>query len=255
MSKVEKRKMLSWDERRKILVPGNERETLFYAAKEFADLAIYYIQKKDRFTVALSGGSTPKKIYQKLLSEYAKKVDWKKVWLFFSDERALPPDDPNNNYHMAMQAGFSQLPIPKNQIFRMPAEKDIQKGAEEYEKVIEEYVGTDLFDLVMLGMGEDGHTASLFPETAALNISGKAVCANFVPHKDSWRMTLTFDCINNSSNIRLYVLGSSKEKMVEKVFHPAKDSPILPVERVGSLDTPVLWILDDLAAKALLTLP
>lgn len=243
---------LQWDERREIVVPGNKEETIAFAAEHFARLAKEKIQKQGKFTVALSGGSTPKAIYQRLSEHYKSKVDWSKVYLFWSDERCVPPTDPESNYHMAMSAGLEKLGIPKHHIFRMETEGDLAKKAEEYERIIEKHVGPDLFDLVMLGMGEDGHTASLFPDTDALRVQGKAVSVHFVPQKHSWRMTLTFDCINNSSHIVFYVLGKSKKEMVQRILKPPSKGPILPAELVGTNQQKALWILDLEASEGLL---
>ncbi len=235
---------LQWDERREILVPGNKEETISFAAEHFIQLAQEAIKEQGKFTVALSGGSTPKAIYQKLYEKYRSKIDWSKVYLFWSDERCVPPTDPESNYHMAMTAGLEKLAIPKHHIFRMETEGDLAKKPEEYERIIERHVGPDLFDLVMLGVGEDGHTASLFPETDALKVQGKAVAANFVPQKHSWRLPLTFDCINNSSHTVLYVLGKSKREIVQRILRPPHKGPILPAELVGTNQQKALWILD-----------
>jgi 6-phosphogluconolactonase len=242
----------TWDERRDVAVPGNKDQTIDFAVKHFLKIAQKAIESEGKFTVALSGGSTPKAIFEKLTHEHKSHIDWSKVWLFWSDERAALPTDPESNYHMAMEAGFKLMPIPKSQIFRMEAEGDLASKTASYEKAIEKYVGPDLFDLVMLGVGEDGHTASLFPGTEALKIQGKAVAANFVPQKNSWRMTLTFDCINNSSHIAVYAIGSSKKEIVKRILKPPTGAPILPAELIGSNETKALWVLDQDAALNLL---
>jgi len=152
---------------------------------------------------------------------------------------------------MAMDAGFSKIPIPKSHIFRMKAEKDIEKEAKNYEKLIQEKLGSSLFDLVMLGMGDDGHTASLFPETKGLNVKDRLVIANYVPQKNTWRMSVTFEAINQSQNICLYVLGENKAKMVHEIFSLEQEK--YPVQKVGSFSAPALWILDEKAASLLTT--
>ncbi|HSW73318.1 MAG TPA: 6-phosphogluconolactonase [Chlamydiales bacterium] len=241
----------NWDERRDIVILENKEKAISFSADQFLSIAKNAIQENDKFTVALSGGSTPKAIYEEVYAK-GKNLDWSKVWLFWSDERAVPPTDPDSNYRMAMDSCFGKLPIPKKQIFRMEAEGDIRKKAKEYEKIIETHVGPDLFDLVMLGMGEDGHTASLFPETEALTIQGEAVAPNFVPKKNSFRMTLTFDCINNSSHISFYVFGAAKKEMVKRILLPPPKAPILPSELVGTTQQKALWILDQAAAEDLM---
>lgn len=245
-------KIQNWDERRDLIILENKEKAIQFSIDEFLRIASIAIGENGKFTVALSGGSTPKAIYEGLYSKGKKALDWSKVWLFWSDERAVPPTDPESNFKMAMEAGFNKLPIPKSQIFRMEAEGKIKEKAQEYEKIIEAHVGPDLFDLVMLGMGEDGHTASLFPETEALKVQGQAVTANFVPQKNSWRMTLTFDCINNSSHIQFYVFGPSKKEMVKRILLPPSKAPILPAELVGTLEQKALWILDEGSAEDLL---
>lgn len=239
-----------WDEKRKIFLGKDEKEALAFAVHHFFQLAKQSIQKKGQFSVALSGGSTPKKIYS-LIAQRPKEIDWKKVFLFWSDERAVKPDHKDSNYKMAMDAGFSQLPIPSSHIFRMKAEANIEKEAENYQKAIEKILGEDLFDLVMLGMGEDGHTASLFPHTNGLNAKEKKVVANYVSQKDSWRMSLTLDAINQSQNIVIYVFGKSKAETVKKVFFTKEAQ--FPVQQVGTFLHPALWILDRQAADILTT--
>ena len=191
--------MLNWDTRRNVMIGGSYDQTLEYCAEQFIKICEESIEKFGSFTVALSGGSTPKALYT-LLSKppYSTRVDWSKVYLFWSDERAVEMDDDDSNYNMAMKAGFSKLSIPENHIYRMKAEKNIEAMAHEYEKLIETHLKGRGFDLVMLGMGEDGHTASLFPKTEGLHATQKRVIANFIPQKECWRMSLTFACINEA---------------------------------------------------------
>lgn len=237
----------SWDSRRDFAIVGSREETIDFAAGHWVHTAKRAILKRGRFAVALSGGSTPKAIYE-LLAEKAD-LDWSKVWLFWSDERAVSPDDPNSNYHMAMQS-FGKLPIPPSQIHRMIAEKEIEKNALDYEDKINRLLGKDLFDLVMLGIGEDGHTASLFPKTKALEEKKRLVVANHVPQKNTWRMTFTYPCINQSFNTTIYALGKSKELIVPKVLNAAIDSEY-PSSRIGIAGRKAAWILDTEAAKQL----
>lgn len=239
-----KNEIQSFDDRRDLVVAENAPE---FAAEHWLHTAVRSIQQNGRFAVALSGGSTPKAIYEKLIFA---KLDWSKVWLFWSDERAVPPTDPDSNYHMAMAAAFSKLPIPPNQIFRMKAEEDIEKSAKDYEETIRRHLDKHLFDLVMLGVGEDGHTASLFPNTSALSITDKLAAANYIPDKKTWRLTLTFPCINQSRHIAIYALGKSKQTIVPKVIDAPIDSPY-PASRLGALGHKALWILDPDSAKFL----
>lgn len=230
----------SWDARRDYIIPGNAKETIDFAVEHWIHSAERAIQQRGRFVVALSGGSTPKAIYENL--EKKAKLDWSKIWLFWSDERAVPPDHPESNYKMAMQS-FGKLPIPPNQIFRMIAETEIEKHALDYEEKIRHVIGKDLFDLVMLGVGEDGHTASLFPNTPGIAINNRLVIANYISEKKSWRMTLTFPCINQSFHSAIYAIGASKHLIVPQVLEAAIDSKF-PASRVGTSEKKSLWILD-----------
>jgi 6-phosphogluconolactonase len=237
----------SWDERRDYIVPGDTTQTLEFAAQHWIHSAQKAIQQRGRFIVALSGGSTPKAIYERLAKE---KLDWSKVWLFWSDERAVAPTHPDSNYKMALDAGFAKLPIPPSQIFRMQAETDIEKNARDYEEKIHHIAGKHLFDLVMLGVGEDGHIASLFPNSPALEVNNSLVAANYIAEKKTWRMTLTFSAINQSFHSTIYAIGPSKQIIIPKVLHAAIDSPY-PASRIGTPEHKSLWIFDYDAIKYL----
>ncbi|MBX9744323.1 MAG: 6-phosphogluconolactonase [Chlamydiales bacterium] len=241
--------LISWDERRDIVTCEDASETITFAADHWLNLARSAIAKSGRFAVALSGGSTPKAIFEKL-AKCPEALDWSKVWLFWSDERSISPEDPESNYHMAMTAGFSKLPISSKNIFRMKAENYIEKHALEYEEIIKKKLGKNLFDLVMLGIGEDGHTASLFPKTNALTVADRLVVANHIPQKNTWRMTFTFPCINQSNQSAIYALGSSKNQIVAQVLHAHLPSP-WPASFVGTPSHKTLWVLDHLASKDL----
>lgn len=239
------------DARRKIALPGDHDITLSFAADLWIQIANESIQDHGFFAVALSGGSTPKKIFQKLGS-MEERVDWSKVFLFWSDERSVPPTHPDSNYRMALEeGGLAKLPISKNQIFRMVAEEEIEANAKAYEDVILDKLGSHPFDLVMLGMGDDGHTASLFPHTEALTVTGRLVVPNFVPQKNAWRMTFTYECINRSLHICMYVTGAPKAEIVQKVLFGPFDSDTYPSQLIGTQTNPALWIVDTEAGKNL----
>lgn len=245
---IETIKPRSLDESKNLIVPGNYQKTLIFCVEHFIAISKQALSDHGFFAVALSGGGTPKAIFEKLCSSpYKEQMNWNNIHIFFSDERALPPDDPNSNFHMAMQAGFHKMPIPNEQIHRMEAEVDIEKNALKYEETIHRVLGKRPFDLIMLGMGEDGHTASLFPFTEGLKVTDRSCIANYVPQKKCWRMTLTFSCINQASNICIYVLGENKREMLAQVlFHPSQKT--LPVEQVGTSQSKALWIADEAAA-------
>jgi 6-phosphogluconolactonase len=238
-----------WDARREIAIPGDESQTIAYAVEHWIHTAKRAIQQRGRFAVALSGGSTPKAIY-KALSKITD-LDWSKVYLFWSDERAVPHTHPDSNYKMTLDTGLLDL-VPPTQIFPMPTD-NLEQNAISYEALIQSTLDKHLFDLVMLGVGEDGHTASLFPDTKALEAT-TLVAANHIPQKTpkfiSGRLTLTFPCINNSYQTAIYALGANKELIIPKVL----DAPILshyPASRLGTPEHKALWILDTSASKYL----
>lgn len=240
----------AFDQRRDLVLPGNKEETLTFCTEHWLYLARKSIQEHGYFAVALSGGGTPKAIFERLKKQSAA-LDWTKVLLFWSDERAVPPSDAESNYHMAMESGFEALPIPPQHIFRMPAEGNIEEGARYYENLIVKQLPDQQFDLVMLGMGEDGHVASLFPQTHGLHVEERAVIANYIPQKSCWRMTLTFSCINAARNIAVYVLGESKAEMLARVLSEPYEPDLLPAQRVGTATNKALWIADSAASKVL----
>lgn len=240
------------DEKSDIIIPGNEEATLLFCVDQFVDIANRCIEDQGYFSVALSGGSTPKAIYQRLSSPpFRDKINWDKVLVFWSDERSVKPTDSKSNYHMAMEAGLKSLPLRKENIFRMHAESEIEKHAADYEQQILKHIPSKRFDLVMLGMGDDGHTASLFPKTHGLHPQSQLVIANYVPQLDTWRMSLTFKCINSAKYINIYVLGSSKASMVHQVLTVDYEPDLYPVQAIGTPEHRALWILDEGAASKL----
>ena len=228
------------DDRRNIEVPGDKETTIVFAMCHWLKCAQDAIDNHGAFFVALSGGSTPKAIFE-ALSKKPDAIDWSRVHLFWSDERSVPPDDPESNYHMAMHSGLEKLPIKPENINRMVAETNTEQNAQEYENLIKQTLLNRPFDLIMLGMGDDGHTASLFPNTSALTVTDRLVVANPVPQKKTTRMTFTYPLINAATNIAIYVIGKTKAPMLEKVLAP--DSPY-PISQIGTAATPALIITD-----------
>lgn len=233
------------NERQEVATPGDANATIKFCVEHFLKCAQEAIQQRGQFIAALSGGSTPKAIYERLASPaYRDKIDWSKVLLFWSDERCVPADHPDSNFKMAMDSGFSTLPIPATNIFRMVGEGDHEEHAREYDALISEKIPEERFDLIMLGMGEDGHTASLFSKTHGLHTVKRNAIANFIPKFDTWRLTLTFECINAARHIAIYVLGANKVPMLKQVLNGPYDPDIFPIQRIGSPITPALWITD-----------
>ncbi len=232
-----------------LIVPGDHNTTLHYCADHFVTLCRDAIADHGFFAVALAGGSTPREIYEILCQPpCSTEIAWDKVHLFWSDERAALPTHPDSNYFMAMKAGFEKMPIPPHHIHRMVAEEEIQLNAQKYEHEIRTVLDEQAFDLVMLGMGEDGHTASLFPSTEGLHTTDRLVIANYIPSKKSWRMTLTFEALNDAWATVFYVFGAPKADMLAHVF---SSDPHLPCQKVGTPDHPALWIADEAAAGVL----
>lgn len=249
---IEKLQPRAWDERRDLIVPGDTATTLIFCVEHFVAVCKQALKDHGAFFVALSGGSTPKAIFEYLSSPpYDQMLEWNKIHFFWSDERAVPPDHSDSNYHMAMQAGLKKMPIPPSHIHRMHAEAKIEENATLYEQEITAILKGRPFDLVMLGMGEDGHTASLFPYTEALKAQHRLAIANYIPDKKAWRMTFTFDCINQASNIAIYVLGAAKKDTIATVLLSPPQFDRYPVQKVGTPNRRALWIVDAPAAELL----
>jgi len=219
-----------------------------FSCDYFLKVAKEAIEKRGQFSVALSGGSTPKALYNKL-TQYKDAIDWTKVLIFFSDERSVGPNDPDSNYHMAMTNGIGSLGIPTSQIFRMKAENDAKAGAEEYAGIIKNQIKDQAFDLILLGMGDDGHTASLFPGTKALDEISKLVVENEVPQKSTLRMTFTYPLISKARHIVFLVTGSAKAQMAQNVLSDKEKK--YPSARIFSEKHKVLWVLDETASTKL----
>lgn len=232
---------------KKLIIPGGFDSTIAFAAKHFVECAKEAIQDHGAFFVALSGGTTPKAIYNYLAKYYTHESLWKKTFLFWGDERAVAQTDNDSNYKMAMDAGLSTLCIPSENIFRMKAEDDIENQAKKYDDLLRRILPHSHFDLLMLGMGEDGHTASLFPSTKALNEKNAFVVANHIPQKKTWRMTLTFPVINKAHHIVFYVTGASKKHKLQEVFNNRSFED--PCSKVGTEASPALWVVDQDAGE------
>lgn len=244
--------------KRKILVVAHSEELSRVAAEEFVVHAETAVRKKGFFTVALSGGSTPKGLYRKLAGgPYREKIPWSKVHFFWGDERCVPPGHPDSNYHMARESLFNKVPIPEVNIYRMPAElEDHDRAAAEYEKTIRTFFHLAAgekpsFDLVLLGMGDDGHTASLFPRTSALEDRDHLVSANYIEKLSAWRLTLTVPVINRAAQILFLISGESKASVLREVLEGDFQPLRLPSQLIRPVHGRLLFIADRLAAGKL----
>lgn len=224
------------------------------AAEVVAQSAQEAASPNGMFTIALSGGSTPAVLYRTLAAPpFLDQVPWDRTQVFFSDERFVPPDSPDSNFHTAQETLLSRVPVPERFVHR-PATVDIDpaESAAIYEegirRVLEVPEGrAPAFDLILLGMGDDGHTASLFPGTEALNEVNSLVVSNFVPRLDMWRITFTYPLINAARRVMFLASGSNKAAMLAEVLGGAD----LPAARVQPNPGELVWVLDPEAAAQL----
>jgi 6-phosphogluconolactonase len=243
---------------REIKIVGDTDELNRAAADEFARCAQLSISARGRFCVALAGGSTPRGVYSLLADDQRnsdKPLSWEKIFVFFGDERHVPPDDPESNYRMAKESLLSKVPIPSENVFRVAAELDAGTAAAQYEEKLRAFFQTGpnewpQFDLIMLGIGPDGHTASLFPESAALNENSRMVVANWVEKFKTYRITFTFPVLNHAAEIIFLVSGENKAEILKHVLQgPQTDA--YPCQRVQPVNGRLLWLVDKAAAKLL----
>jgi 6-phosphogluconolactonase len=233
-------------------------DKLFHtAASQFVKLANDAVRAKGSFTVALSGGSTPRGLHSVLVNEFAGAVPWNRLFFFWGDERHVPPDDPESNYRMAYESLLSRLPVDPSKIFRVHSENpDANAAAIEYEQTISTaFALQDLaiprFDLILLGLGPDGHTASLFPRTAALQEHARLVIANRVEKLSTDRITFSLPLLNNAANVMFLVEGQAKASAVESVFDPKTDGRDFPAKLVNPRHGRLVWMLTEDAAGAI----
>ena len=214
------------------------------AANFIVDHAYKAVAERNEFRIALSGGNTPRPIYERL-AIIGRDLPWESIWITFGDERCVPPDDSQSNFRMAREALFIQAAIPENSIMRLRGEIDPQMAAQEYENQLDLLAaqrGEDIYrhDLILLGLGDDGHTASLFPGTAGLEERERRVIANFVPKFSSWRLTFTFPLINHARQICFLVNATKSAELIERIL---QGDPQLPVSRVEPTAGDVTWII------------
>jgi 6-phosphogluconolactonase len=228
------------------------------AAHEFVRCARAAVAARGRFTVALSGGSTPKPLYQRLTAEpFRSQVEWSRVEVFWGDERCVPPASTESNYRMAHEAMLAHLPIPKEQIHRMEAERtDRDAAARDYQAVLARAFGVSpdgeppALDLLLMGMGPEGHTASLFPHTTALEEMTRWVVVNFVPKLKAERMTMTRPILNRGREVLYLVAGADKAETLAEVLNGPANPMLLPAQLIQPTGQ-LVWFLERAAAARL----
>jgi 6-phosphogluconolactonase len=249
-----------------IRVYRDSDELALKAARRFARLADQYTIGSGRFTVALSGGSTPRKMFSILAEEpFLDTVPWSSIYFFWGDERCVPPDHADSNYRMAWETLLSKAPVPSENIFRVPAEvPDPNRAAEDYSQALTQFFlarasksataplsNVPRFDLVLLGMGPDGHTASLFPHTAAIHKNESIVVANFIEKFNAHRITFTAATINNARNVTFVVAGADKADALKNVIEGSYQPELYPSQLIHPRNGTLLWMVDEAAARLL----
>ncbi len=224
------------------------------AAELFVQLAAESISSRGRFTVALSGGSTPKILYTRLAGIV--EIPWKGIHLFWGDERCVPPDHRDSNYRMTREALLDRAPIPAANVHRIRGEDpQPESAALDYEREIRNVFGASeswpRFDLVFLGMGDDGHTASLFPGTSALKVTDRLVVSNYVEKFAANRITFTAPLINHASHIAFLISGDSKAIPLKAVLQGARQPDIYPSQLIQPVEGKLTLFVDHPAAKML----
>jgi 6-phosphogluconolactonase len=228
------------------------------AAAEFLEAALAAVREKGSFSVALAGGSTPKALYGLLASDPLRaKVPWGKMQFFFGDERHVPPDDAESNFRMASEAMLAKAPIDPKQVHRIKGEKaNASEAAQEYEQELRAAFGLKpdqlpRFDLVLLGMGPEGHTASLFPGTKALKEDRQLVVSNWVGKFYTDRITLTPPVLNNAVRVIFMAHGAEKAPALKAVLEGPYEPEQLPAQMIQPKNGTVLWLVDPSAAGML----
>jgi len=223
------------------------------AAELLIGLARESTSEQGRFTLALSGGSTPRALYESLASDAkSSRVPWEQTHLFWADERCVPPDNEQSNYLMAHEALISHVSVPSVQVHRMRGEDEPQRAAEAYALELENCFGPGdpRFALILLGMGDDGHTASLFPNSSVLADTSHTVAATYVKKLSSNRLTMTLRTLNAASTVIFLVSGKAKAKTLQAVFDKdIKDGGSLPARLVRPAKGELIWLVDEPAAS------
>jgi 6-phosphogluconolactonase len=227
------------------------------AANLFTARAAEAASAQGRFTAALSGGKTPAALYGLLAkTPFASQIPWARVHLFWGDERCVPPDHGDSNYRTVRELLLENVPIPPANVHRMPGEMVPEEAAARYEEELREFFaphggGFPVFDLILLGIGEDGHTASLFPGTRALRESARWVLGHYVDPRKGWRITLTPPVINAARKVVFIVAGAGKASVLRDILEGPFRPDTLPAQMVRPSGGDMMWMLDREAAAQL----
>jgi 6-phosphogluconolactonase len=225
------------------------------AAERFVEYEYPFQGELDRFSVALAGGNTPRRVYELLATErFERRIEWPQVDLFFGDERCVPPDHPDSNYAMAYEALISNVAIPAKNVHRIIGEGNPGESARLYENQLRTFFGGaswPRFELVLLGMGEDGHSASLFPDSDTLNEKAKWVVATRPEGPGHDRITLTVPVFNHAARIIFLVTGAGKAARLAQVLRPRPGSDPLPAQVIQPVAGSLEWLVDSAAASFL----
>lgn len=218
-------------------------------ARAAAELFVSRSKEAGLFRVALSGGSTPKTLFEMLAGEFRDQVAWERIQVFWSDERHVPPDHPDSNYRLANEALLSRVAVDQNNVHRVPSENpNAAEAAAEYEQTLIKTTGQSLpeLDLILLGVGGDGHTASIFPGSDVLNETKKLVAAPWVEKLQTYRITMTLPLLNNGTSVVFLVSGSEKAKIVKDLLEGPER---YPAQAIKPSHGELLWMLDEDAAS------
>jgi len=234
----------------------NPEELSKAAVQLFVDVARQSVKERGRFTAALSGGGSPQRMYEMLASEpFKSRVPWDEAFIFWGDERFVPSDDPENNARMTREKLLDHVPLPSDHIFPIPTSGKPKAAATTYASTLSSFFGNSndfpRFDFMLLGLGENGHTASLFPETDVLQEQNKLVDSVFIEEKDQYRITLTYPVINSARNIVFLVHGSSKSSVLQKILEGKYEPNELPAQLIKPSSSELFWLIDENAAAIL----
>lgn len=237
-------------------VYGDAGQLARAAAELFVKTAADSIEARGRFWVALSGGTTPRRLYKLLAtSAFSSRVDWTHIKIFWGDERYIPADDPDSNYRMTAEALLQHVPIPFMNVYRVPTEIDPpEAAAATYEHEIRHcfrvFDSVPQFDLIYLGLGTNGHTASLFPRSPALKETSRLVLADFVAEVSNWRITMSPSLLNRGRTVAFLITGQEKADVLREVLLGPRDPTRLPAQFIAPEGT-LLWMVDEAAAGML----